>query len=495
MLLKNLFLASLSTLFLSSHAFTDETVSITPTSQGTWQGFGVSLAWAGNVFGGRLDIADVLFTTNESVSLVEGIQVPALGLQLARYNVGGSARLSDAPISLPGHSNPVKMVWSPNMPVWKAIEAFWLNPNSTDASSSSWDFTRDANQRAALVAAISRGASAQIFSNSPPWFLTANLNPSGADSGPNDNILPESYFSFATYMATVTSEFSSRFGIQFESVEAFNEPSGTWWNSKGTQEGCHIGPTAQSAILPILRTQMNSLGLSSTPIASSDESLVDEAVDTWKQLTQSAKDSFDILQVHGYEGASGNRSGLYELGVVQGKKLLRNSEHGEGDGTGLSLATQFLLDSTQMHVLSWAYWQAFDITGWGLLTADMNKAVVQGVSTKFYVLAGLARHIRRGMQIVTALGADNVVAAYDSTSPSLTVWVVLNTTQQDQKLTVDLSSFTKCSNLPVIRYVTEFNGRGDLYKEYTDTVMTGSSFTVPLKTGSTQTIVINGCGA
>ena len=240
---------------------------------------------------------------------------------------------------------------------------------------------------------------------------------------------------------------------------------------------------------------MDSMGLSTTLIASSDESLVDEAVDTWKQLTQSAKDSFDILQVHGYEGANGNRSGLYELGVVQGKKLLRNSEHGEGDGSGLSLASQFLLDSTQMHVLSWAYWQAFDIAGWGLLTADMNKGVVQGVSTKYYVLAGLARHIRRGMQIVHTLGSDNVVAAYDSisSSPSVTVWIV--NTQQDQTLTVNLSSFTtSCVNLPVIRFVTQFSGTGDLYKEYNDTVMTGASFTVQVKRESTQTIVVNGCG-
>jgi len=384
------------------------------------------------------------------------------------------------------------------MPVWKAIESFWLNPNSSDPTTSSWNFARDANQRAALIAAISRGASAQIFSNSPPWFLTANLNPSGADLGPNDNILPPSYHAHAIYMATVTAEFSSRFGIKFESVEAFNEPSGTWWNSRGTQEGCHIGPVAQSSILPLLRSEMNVLGLSNIPIASSDESLIDQAVDTWKQLTQDAKNSFDILQVHGYEGNAGNRSGLYELGVLQGKKILRNSEHGEGDFSGESLATQFLLDSTQMHILSWAYWQAFDITGWGLLTADMTKAVVQGISTKFYVLAGIARHIRRGMQIVTTSGASgNVIAAYDSSSSVQTVviWAVVNNTQTSFSLTVDLSSFTNCKNLPVTRFVTDFDGKGDLYKEYSDTTMTGSTFSVNVMTGSTQTLIVEGCKA
>ena len=34
-----------------------------------------------------------------------------------------------------------------------------------------------------------------------------------------------------------------------------------------------------------------------------------------------SKDSFDILQVHGYEGNAGNRTGLYELGVTKNGEL------------------------------------------------------------------------------------------------------------------------------------------------------------------------------
>lgn len=47
-----------------------------------------------------------------------------------------------------------------------------------------------------------------------------------------------------------------------------------------------------------------------------------------------------MTQVHGYEGAGGNRSGLYKLAVVEGRKILRNSEHGDGDGSGATIASQ-----------------------------------------------------------------------------------------------------------------------------------------------------------
>ena len=338
-------------------------------SFGAFDGFGVSLAWSGNVFGGRADLADALFTLNASVDF-GAFAVPALGLQLARYNVGGSSRNSDPPVVVPGWgAAPVAWRPSPNMPAWKAIESFWLDPNSTDPTSASWDWTRDANQRAQLAAALARGARAQIFSNSPPWFMTTNLNPSGASHGEDDNLLPTFYAAHATYMATVASEFKSRFGVAFEAVEPFNEPSGTWWDAVGTQEGCHIGPPAQAAVLPLLRAAMDARGLGAVAIAASDESLIDQAVATWKALPSSARDAFDVLQVHGYEGASGDRSLLYALASAGGKRI-RNSEHGEGDGSGASLAAQIALDFNVMHVTAFNYWQA---TGGSARTARARE--------------------------------------------------------------------------------------------------------------------------
>jgi O-glycosyl hydrolase len=461
-------------------------------SWGAWQGFGVSLAWAGNVFGGRGDLADALFTTLDRVDLGSGVVVPALGLQLARYNVGGSSRADDPPVQVPGHGL-VTMDASPNMPRWKAIEAFWLFPNSTDPKSSAWDWTRDADQRAALAAALARNASAQVFSNSPVWFLLSNLNPSGSANGGDDNIPSSSYANHALYMATVAAEFKSRFGVEFEAVEAFNEPTGNWWKSTGTQEGCHIGPPAQAAILPQLRAALDARGLSGTPVASSDESLIDQAVATWNALPAAARAAFDILQVHGYEGAGGARAELYQLAVAQGGKVMRNSEHGEGDFSGASLAAQVALDFNALHVRSWCYWQALDITGWGLLTADMEEAKISAASTKWFVLAGLARHIRTGMDVLNTTSAA-AVAAYDAAASRVVVWATNADAHNDQPVVVDLSSFApSCRGLRVARFATDFSGSGDLYRRYDDTTMSGASFSATLRRASAQTFVVENC--
>lgn len=458
---------------------------------GPFSGFGVSLAWAGNVFGGRADLADALWTTKDSVTLNEGVVVPGLGLQRARYNVGGCARPSDPPVDVPGRGA-ATMARSPNMPIWKAIETFWLWPNSTDPSSAGWDWSRDASQRAALAAAVERGAVGELFSNSPPWWALKNLNPSGSDDGTSDNLAPAFYGAHATYMATVAAHFASAFNVTFSSVEAFNEPSGTWWKATGTQEGCHFEPSTQGVVLPLLRSALDTAGLASTPVAASDESLVDQAVTTWLALPPAARAAFDIFDVHGYQGAGGDRARLYDLAVRQGGKQLQNSEHGEGDGTGASLAAQAALDFNVMHVRAWYYWQPVDeAEGWGPLLADMGNARIKSASTKWYVLAGMARHIRAGMNVLNTTSAVAIAAAGPA---GAVVWVTNADAGAPLPITVDLSSFSSaCRDLRVTRWSTEFSGKGDLYTRYDDTTMTGARFQATLKPASAVTYSIDGC--
>ena len=121
---------------------------------GSWNGWGVSLCWFANVFGGRQDIADALYTLNNvSVELTGsggGSEVlPGLGFTIARYNVGGSG---------PG------MTQSPNMPQWKAIQGFWQQNGS-------WTWNVDQNQLGFALAAQKAGATTfELFSNSPMWW-------------------------------------------------------------------------------------------------------------------------------------------------------------------------------------------------------------------------------------------------------------------------------------------------------------------------------------
>ena len=75
-------------------------------------------------------------------------------------------------------------------------------------------------------------------------------------------------------------------------------------------------------------------------------------------------------------------------------KRLWNSEYGEGDGTGLSLASNLNLDFQWLHNTAWVYWQVIDpASGWGLLVGDMDKKVVKSVNNKYFVRSpGLHRH-------------------------------------------------------------------------------------------------------
>merc|ERR1719443_1692589 len=81
-----------------------------------WDGWGVSLAWWTKLFGDRDDVADAMFSLKDSVQVWGHYNVPGLGLNIARYNAGGSAwREFDGK----------RMVTSSQIPGYKQIEGYW----------------------------------------------------------------------------------------------------------------------------------------------------------------------------------------------------------------------------------------------------------------------------------------------------------------------------------------------------------------------------------
>ena len=103
----------------------DTTVKIDAKSNwGTWEGWGISLAWWAKAFGNRDDLADIFFTT-KSVSF-SGQNLPGLGFNIARHNAGAS--------SWNTYKND-KMVASPNIKRSRQIEGHWIDWASTDPSS------------------------------------------------------------------------------------------------------------------------------------------------------------------------------------------------------------------------------------------------------------------------------------------------------------------------------------------------------------------------
>jgi galactan endo-1,6-beta-galactosidase len=446
-------------------------------SHGQWEGWGTSLCWWAKMLGDRDDIADLLFTLKE-VQL-NGQRLPGLGLNIARYNAGACSWNA---------VNGRKMVVSSHILPFRQMEGFWIDGKSQDPNSPSWNWNVDANQRAMLKKARDRGVRwFELFSNSPMWWMCINSNPSGAESGKQDNLSPESYSQFAVYLATIARQAKDRWGIEFTSVEPFNEPSTDYWNAQGKQEGCHFSRKTQAKILPLLRSELDKRGLRQTPIAASDETSYDHAIETWKSFGPETRALVNQVNVHGYQQTGGRRDVLYDL-VSKDRKRLWNSEYGEIDGTGLKLAKCLNYDLRFLHPTAWCYWQPFDNKGWGLVKTDVPGKKFQDINPKYYVLAQYTRHIRPGMTLIET-GDTETVAAYDKIAHKLVL--VLIATQPGQK-TIDLSKFAPTAGPtigPITRWLTEPK-KATRHEKRQDVTIQQNQLVVDLPADSVQTLEV-----
>jgi len=390
------------------------TITIDPAvTHGVWEGWGTSLAWWANVFGARDDIADLFFTTRDVV--IDGVTLPALGMNIARYNAGACSW---------NEIDGKKMVVSKHIPPHRQMEGFWLDGKNADPNSASWNWSVDAKQRDMLLKARKRGANRfELFSNSPMWWMCSNLNPSGANNGAHDNLAPEHYGSFATYLATIARRAKDKWGLTFTTVEPFNEPISTWWSADSRQEGCHFSHQAQAAVLKELRSAMDKQGLKKMTIAASDENAYDQSLSTWNSFDAATKKIVGQINVHGYQETGGRRDLVYEAAKRDGKPLW-NTEYGENDTSGLKMAHCINLDFRYLRQTAWSYWQPLDGSNWGLFDSDLPKGIIGKVNPKYYVLAQYSRHIRPEMTILESSDANNVVA-YSAKQKKLVI-VTLN---------------------------------------------------------------------
>ena len=443
------------------------------TSWGQWQGWGTSLAWWANVFGNRSDLADLVFSPR-TVTL-NGQALPGLDLNIARYNLGAS---SFAPAS--GQS----MVVSPNIPAYRQIQGYWLNPTSSDPSSASWNWNADANQRQMLEMAHARGADClELFSNSPMWWMCSNHNPSGASSGSADNLNPSYYQADAVYLATVARYAADHWGINFTSVDAFNEPIANWWTAAGTQEGCHFNVPTQASVIGYLRTELNSRGLTGTPISASDESYYDMATSTWNSLPASTRAMIGQVNVHGYQYGGGRRDLLYQ--AVRGTTLW-NSEYGDSEASGMPLASNLNLDFHWLHPTAWSIWQPLDSGGWGLVQSELATNSIGTANPKYFVVAQYSRHIRPGMTILDTSDA-NSVSAYDPVNHKIVIVTANYATAQ--WATFSFADFYSVPDGPVSHWRTVTN-TGEDYHFLNDLSVSNGTVRLWCPADSVQTVEI-----
>ncbi len=463
-------------------------VRINPSeNHGVWEGWGTSLAWWAKVFGDRDDVADWLFTTRDAVK-VEGNTLPGLGMTIARYNAGACG---DAEID--GR----RMVVSKTILPFRQIDTFWIDGKNPDPDSASWDWSADANQRAMLQKARDRGADRfELFSNSPPWWMCSNDNPSGANRDSVENLPVARRPEFVHYLAAIARHAKDHWGVTFNTVAAFNEPSTSYWFANGKQEGAHFPPSSQAEIIPRLRAALDRHGLPDMDISSSDETSYDHAVAAWKAYPPEVKALVAQVNVHGYQGEGGDRAGLHRMAVTEDGKRLWNSEYGDRHGDGVHMVRNFHRDMHALRPTAWVYWQAIDGglqgkggSGWGLLDGDLLKGEIMDANPKAYVFAQYSRHIRPGMTILAGDDPATVVA-YDAAARRLVI-ASFNGADAARAFSYDLSRFRSVHGAKAARWLTEPLGAARYQRQPDETLRSPApSWTIPPK--SVLTIQIEG---
>lgn len=372
-----------------------------------FEGWGTSLAWWGHVVGGfppdvRRDYLARIFDSKIG-----------LGLTVARYNIGGG-------------ENPRYKFLSYRA----AVPGYAPQPGK-------FDWRADQRQRLILHDCMAMGVThIQAFSNSPPYYMTISGSVTGAKDG-GDNLRVSDFQAFVNYLADVVKHFDHEWGIRFQTLEAFNEPTSNWWKYGVQQEGCHIGNAEQNRIIPMLAHALRQRGLSTRLAAPDDNSIDDTLVSVSSYDAQALGDLYQI-DTHSYNGTK--REQLRKFAQTHGKRLWM-SEYGDGDKTGLTMAGRIIQDIRELQPLAWVYWQAVDNGGgWGFLSnVENGRQTRYIVNKKYYVMANFSRFIRPGFRFIGVSDSQSI-AAFDAVHHRLVI-VSVNAQTRERPIIFDLTGF------------------------------------------------------
>lgn len=394
-----------------------------------FDGWGTSLAWWANVVGsgGRNasgwqpgedgQVLDALFGDPDHVGTGFAQQpVRPLGLNVLRYNIGASpvGALADATPPLPSDC--------------RGFHAGGAVPSPVQAAGGPVDLTNDTRQVDVLLqakklidASDGPGESTilEAFANAPPWWLTDDHCPAGTKDTTPFASHPEAVREYARYLVNVAAAFHDQ-GVDFATIEPFNEPNDSWWGgcrgTSGCQEGANFPPDAQRDVVDALCSELRNgqhPGLAAR-ISANDENDPDKlgkSMPAWRDNGCLAH-----VNVHGYSGlqpySGGNRAKVRD---AVGDKPLWMSEFGTGPCSdkggaadacaGIVLSDQIADDLQDLRPRVWVYWQAVEAAGgWGLLQdlhfpspPERNGDLYP--TPRFWALAQYSHYVRGGSTI------------------------------------------------------------------------------------------------
>lgn len=454
---------------------------------GKFEGWGTSLCWWAN----RVGYSDSL--AQQAADRFYGDD--GLRLNIARFNIGGGDD--------PSHDHITRT--DSNMPGYTR----YSNGNIT------YDWSADYNQRNVLQRCIKAAGDdmiVEMFSNSPPYYMTkSGCSSGGTDPGKN-NLKDDQYEEFADYLAEVSYHYKNEWGVDIQSITPTNEPYTNFWGAGSVkQEGCHfdIGSSESKVILELQRA-MSQRGMSDVIISASDETSIDTQISAFNALSADAKKAVGRIDTHTYGGSK--RSELRQLAINSGKNLWMSEVDGGSTagtnagemGAALWLADRINLDVNELNCSAWILWQVIDkhicaagyngkkdsgmvdLSGgyWGTAVADHDKDTII-LTKKYYAFGQYTRYIRPGMTMLKA--ANAAVVGFDQEKGELAI-VAVNDKPNAVDVTYDLSQFSELgSSAETIR-----TSNSESWKNIGASPVNSGRLSVTLAPSSVTTFVIEG---
>ena len=385
------------------------TVSINPGQRyQTIEGWGSSLCWwaaqVGNWNDAKVDsIVDLIVSPDK------------LNMNIFRYNIGGG----DDPSHLGGH-----------MVKGKGKRAEMEGFKSTANAPYNW-YT-DKGQRTLMLKIKDKRPDAvfEAFSNSPPYWMTFSGCAGGNVDPMKDNLKPEYYEAFCDYLIDVCKHYKKQYGLEFKTLEPFNEATSNYWNYLGSQEGCHFKPETQMKIIRILDQKLKTSGLK-TVIAASDETNIAACINVLKayQAAGDILDKIGQINTHTYSGNNAERKEAYLLTKSIGKPFWQSETGPSGKsttnfGSNLGLAQKLFDDMRHMKPQAWLDWQLMEESNevWCLMRCNFSSQEYKIVKN-FYVRMQITRFFKQGYTMIET-DKDEILAAINPGKTELVVAIV-----------------------------------------------------------------------
>lgn len=416
------------------------TISINPNKEHQEvEGWGASMVWWAHMVGQWEDEEKI----DEIVDLLTSSE--HLNMNIFRYNIGGGDH--------PSHytTEDTKGHMAKGKGVRAEMEGF------LDAADAEYNWNRDAGQRKIMLKIKEKRPDVvfEAFSNSPPYWMTHSGCSAGNYDAGEDNLKPEYYEAFCDYLIDVCLHYKEAYGIEFKTLEPFNEPQTRYWNYEGSQEGCHFDIATQIEIIKILHPKLKASGLK-TVIAASDETSIKSFNKAMRAYLEAGiTEMLGQINTHTYSVKPEERKEALrlskEIGVdfwqsetgpqgIKGKNFINN----------LGLAERLVLDMKYMQPIAWLDWQIMEEHNntWCLLRGSFEEENYKLIKN-YYVRKQVTKFIKQGYTIIDS-DEDNTLAAISPSKEEIVI-VGVNKGEEDKGLKYIIGANAKIKSIQLYR--------------------------------------------